>query len=146
VLEVTLRTPARFPFGGERQVTDALLARVRGGKVRAKLEVLKKNPKSFDAKGKGKAEEIIWVLDERGVPMSSKDWATALEELADSGARKLCVWVGGAYGTPDELMQSAARKITLGAGTFPSWLACLVVAEQVYRADTIMRGTPYHHG
>jgi len=125
-------------------VTEALLARVRGGKVRAKLEVLKKNPKSFNAKAKG--EEIVWVLDERGDAMSSKEWAVSLEDLADSGARRLCVWVGGAYGTPKELMQSAARKITLGAGTFSSWLACLVVAEQIYRADTIMRGTPYHHG
>ncbi len=143
MLEITLRTPARFPFGGDRQVTEELLQRVRGGKLRAKLETLKRNPKSFPKPGSG---EVVWVLDERGKALPSRDLAASLEELADGGCRKLVVWVGGAYGTPKELVDGATRKIGLGPGTFPSWLACLIVAEQIYRADTIIRGTPYHHG
>ena len=143
MLDITLRTPARFPFGGDRQVTEELIQRVRGGKLRAKLEVIKRNPKSFTKPGSG---DVVWVLDERAKAMPSREWARSLEDLADGGSRNLLVWVGGAYGTPDELLEGANRKVGLGPGTFPSWLACLIVAEQIYRADTIIRGTPYHHG
>jgi 23S rRNA (pseudouridine1915-N3)-methyltransferase len=144
VLEITLRTPARFPFSATREVADRLLARVRGGKLRARLDVLKRLPKSTRAKAK--TQEIIWVLDEKGEAWSSKEWARHLDQLANDGAGTLILWIGGAYGTPPEIQAHAARKVSLGPGTFPSWLACLAIAEQVYRADTIIRGTPYHHG
>ena len=144
MLEVTIRTPARFPFPAAREVAVALLARVRGGKIKASLDVVK--PSNKPTRAKNKSNEVTWVLDEKGDTWSSQQWAKQLDQLADGGVNRLVLWVGGAYGTPPEIQAQAARKISLGPCTLPSWLACLTIAEQVYRADTIIRGTPYHHG
>ena len=112
--------------------------------MRATLDVVKRTHKSTRAKTK--ANEVTWVLDEEGDAWSSQEWAKNLDQLADGGVARLILWVGGAYGTPPEIQAQATRKVSLGPGTFPSWLACLAIAEQIYRADTIIRGTPYHHG
>jgi 23S rRNA (pseudouridine1915-N3)-methyltransferase len=144
-VRVTVLTRARFPFKEGRVLCETLLARVRGGKVGAKLEVRKGGGKGA-AKGKAGGGGEIWLLDERGDEWSSERWASELGAAADRGAGEIQLWVGDAYGASARLAESAKRRLSLGPCTLPSWLACVVVCEQVYRADTIMRGTPYHHG
>jgi 23S rRNA (pseudouridine1915-N3)-methyltransferase len=114
---------------------------VRGGKLSAELVVLKKaQPPN------GKGSQQLWVLDENGASMTSKVWASALDQAAVSGVRRIILFVGPADGVPKNLRATSDRVISMGSATMPSWLACLVAAEQVYRADTILRGTPYHNG
>jgi len=143
-LRVVVLTRARFPFKEARALCETLLARVRGGKLGAALEVRK--PSSRGAAKGGRRAGELWLLDERGDEWSSERWATELGAAADRGAAEIQLWVGEAYGASKTLDTSADRRLSLGPCTLPSWLACLVICEQVYRADTILRGTPYHHG
>ena len=86
----------------------------------------------------------IWVLDERGKAWTSKQWADTLGELADQGLRELTLLVGAADGFGEDQRKEADQLISVSSCVLPSWLACLLCAEQIYRADTILRGTPYH--
>jgi len=115
------------------------LARVRGGKMSAELRVLKKNEVPHD-----KSAEL-WLLDETGTSMKSRRWAETFSTAADSGVRRIILFVGPAQGVPKQVKEQAKRIISLGSATMPSWLACLVAAEQIYRSDTIQRNTPYHN-
>ena len=105
----------------------------------AELRVLKKNvlPKDKGAE--------IWLLDENGRSMVSRRWAEELSKAADSGTRRIILFVGPAQGVPQSVKDEAKKTLSLGNATMPSWLACLVAAEQIYRSDTIQRKTPYHN-
>ena len=143
-MRVVVLTQARFPFKEARVLCETLLARVRGGKLGAALEVRKGSARSSQ-KGGHRAGEL-WLLDERGDEWGSKRWAAELGAAADRGAGEIQIWVGEAYGASKGLTAAADRRLSVGPCTLPSWLACVVVCEQVYRADTILRGAPYHHG
>ena len=143
MLQVTLRTPARLPFPQTRAIVEDLLGRVRGGSMRAAFELVRSlEPRA--GKRRPDAAEVIWALDERGSPWTSEQWARRLGAAADSGVGRLALVVGGADGLPRALREGARERISIGACVMPSWLACLVAAEQVYRAHAILLGTPYH--
>lgn len=87
--------------------------------------------------------ELI-ALHREGEPWSSARLARHLEELAVRAAPGTCFVVGGAYGLSPELLPRAQHHLSLSAFTLPHDLARLVLAEQLYRAGTIIRGEPYH--
>ena len=78
-----------------------------------------------------------------GDARSSEEFATwlGLERDAD---RDITFAIGGAYGLSDELIDSASGRLSLAPWTLPHELARLVLAEQLYRAGSILRGEPYH--
>jgi 23S rRNA (pseudouridine1915-N3)-methyltransferase len=78
-----------------------------------------------------------------GRQMSSPEFATWVRQLRES-ASDVAFVIGGAYGLSDELAQRATSRVSFSAWTLPHELARLVLAEQLYRAGTIMRGEPYH--
>jgi 23S rRNA (pseudouridine1915-N3)-methyltransferase len=78
-----------------------------------------------------------------GRQMSSPEFATWVRQLRESACDVAFV-IGGAYGLSDELAQRATLRVSFSAWTLPHELARLVLAEQLYRAGTIMRGEPYH--
>jgi 23S rRNA (pseudouridine1915-N3)-methyltransferase len=78
-----------------------------------------------------------------GRQMSSPEFATWVRQLRES-ASDVAFVIGGAYGLSDELAQRATLRVSFSAWTLPHELARLVLAEQLYRAGTIMRGEPYH--
>ncbi|MDZ4675697.1 MAG: 23S rRNA (pseudouridine(1915)-N(3))-methyltransferase RlmH [Gemmatimonadota bacterium] len=88
---------------------------------------------------------VCIALDQRGEGWSSEGLAHRLGAWRDEG-RAVAFIIGGAVGLDDELLDSAAHRWSLGALTLPHELARVVVAEQVYRAFTILRGEPYHKG
>jgi 23S rRNA (pseudouridine1915-N3)-methyltransferase len=83
------------------------------------------------------------ACDERGDRMTSDAFASFLQEARER-ARDLAFVIGGAYGLSESLRTKAARRIALAPWTLPHELARLVLAEQLYRAGTIVRGEPYH--
>lgn len=86
-----------------------------------------------------------WVcLDEHGVSMTSKDFAAYVKKMWDS-ARPPCFIVGGSYGLSDEVLEKAHKKISFGPMTLPHELAQVMLWEQLFRADSILRKTGYHH-
>lgn len=87
----------------------------------------------------------MYLLDERGKSLTSVKFADFLQQKMSSGIKTLFLVVGGAYGFSDEVYTRASGKISLSALTFPHDLVRIFIAEQIYRAFTILRGEPYHH-
>jgi 23S rRNA (pseudouridine1915-N3)-methyltransferase len=85
-------------------------------------------------------------LDRGGEAATSEAFAEALGKFRDEGARVLCFVIGGADGLGEEALARADWTLSLGALTLPHGLARVVLAEQIYRAATILAGHPYHRG
>ena len=89
--------------------------------------------------------EIV-ALHETGKQWTSPQLADWLNELGLRGSPGAAFVIGGAYGLSDEILARARHQLSLSAMTLPHELARLVLAEQLYRAGTILRGEPYHKG
>ncbi|MBV9108540.1 MAG: 23S rRNA (pseudouridine(1915)-N(3))-methyltransferase RlmH [Gemmatimonadetes bacterium] len=89
--------------------------------------------------------EIV-ALHETGRQWSSQKLADWLNELGVRGSPGAAFVIGGAYGLSDEVLSRARHQLSLSAMTLPHEIARLVLAEQLYRAGTILRGEPYHKG
>jgi 23S rRNA (pseudouridine1915-N3)-methyltransferase len=87
--------------------------------------------------------ETMVALDKGGRSFSSEQLAAWLGERLGEG-RGLCFIVGGAWGLDRTVLDRAAWTLSLGPLTLPHELCAVVLAEQVYRALTILSGTPYH--
>ena len=84
------------------------------------------------------------ACDERGRSFASRDFAVRIASLRDDGVRHLALVVGGADGLDASVRAAAAETISFGAQTWPHALARVMLAEQVYRAASILAGAPYH--
>jgi 23S rRNA (pseudouridine1915-N3)-methyltransferase len=86
------------------------------------------------------------LLDSRGQQYTSEEFAAQLGRLRDDGTQRLVVAIGPADGWSAAARQRANLLFSLGRITLPHQLARVVLAEQVYRALTILAGHPYHSG
>ena len=84
------------------------------------------------------------ILDERGRDCSSVEFATRIAALRDGGRRHLVFAIGGPDGHDPALRGSADWVLSFGAATWPHQLVRIMLAEQLYRAATILSGHPYH--
>lgn len=91
-------------------------------------------------------EDHLVALDERGKNLSSAALAQYLQQRANESQKRLVFLIGGAYGIDDSVLKRAQFKWSLSDLTFPHQLVRLILAEQVYRACTILRNEKYHHG
>lgn len=87
--------------------------------------------------------EIV-AVDQRGATWSSEELAAYLEQLGVAGKQGVAFLIGGALGLSDALRARSHRLLSLSSFTLPHEMARLVLAEQLYRAGTILRGEPYH--
>ena len=90
-----------------------------------------------------RGDEQLVALTEEGQALGSVQLA---ERLRDSGSGRLAFVIGGADGLAPRLKQRAAWALSLSPLTFPHELARLLLLEQLYRAQTILQGGPYHRG
>ncbi|WP_271950900.1 23S rRNA (pseudouridine(1915)-N(3))-methyltransferase RlmH [Ruegeria faecimaris] len=87
---------------------------------------------------------VICTLDERGRVMSSPDFAQKLGGWRDAGRQDLALIIGGADGIAPDLRAEADFSISFGSMVWPHMLVRVMLAEQLYRAATILSGGPYH--
>ena len=87
---------------------------------------------------------VLVVLDERGKQMSSPELATALAGWRDGGRQDAVFVIGGADGIDPSLRAKADLAISFGRMVWPHMLVRVMLAEQLYRATTILAGSPYH--
>ena len=92
-----------------------------------------------------KPEDTVWILDERGKQFTSTQIAERFTDLENKGTRRLVVVLGGAFGF-NAAVRDRGQKWALSALTFNHELCRVIVLEQLYRARTIQRKEPYHHG
>ena len=88
-------------------------------------------------------DEVV-ACDEHGQALASRAFAELIGRLRDGGARRLVFLIGGADGLDQAALDRAGRKLAFGVQTWPHALARAMLAEQVYRAVTILSGSPYH--
>ena len=89
------------------------------------------------------AASTLVACDERGVAWTSEQFAAWLQRQREDG-RDVAFLLGGAYGLAPSIRERAAVRLAIAPWTLPHELARLVLAEQLYRAGTIVRGEPYH--
>lgn len=92
-----------------------------------------------------KPMDIVFCLDERGEQFTSPNFAATLSRHLENATRTPCFIIGGAYGLSEDVRRRASILLSLGAATLPHELARVVLLEQLYRADCIIKGIPYHH-
>ncbi|HDZ14062.1 MAG TPA: 23S rRNA (pseudouridine(1915)-N(3))-methyltransferase RlmH [Pricia sp.] len=90
--------------------------------------------------------DILILLDEKGKLLSSVDFSNFLQKKMNSGIKRLVFAIGGPYGFSETVYESAQGKISLSKMTFSHQMVRLFIVEQLYRAFTILRNEPYHHG
>jgi 23S rRNA (pseudouridine1915-N3)-methyltransferase len=98
------------------------------------------------ARRQGRTAALLILLDSRGRSMTSEAFAAWIGGRRDSGAQHLVFAIGPADGWSDPVRQRADLLLSLGSMTLAHALARLVLAEQLYRAFTILAGHPYHAG
>ena len=87
---------------------------------------------------------ILILLDERGKALDSPGFAALLGRYRDQGKRDMTIAIGGADGLDPLLYERADAVVNLGSITWPHQLVRILIAEQLYRAVTILSGHPYH--
>ena len=107
----------------------------KGGGMQAEAALLRKSLP---------AGAVTCALDERGKTMSSPQFAARLARWSDDGRPDLAFIIGGADGIAADLRAEAEFTLSFGAMVWPHMLVRVMLAEQLYRAATILAGGPYH--
>ncbi|RYF88774.1 MAG: 23S rRNA (pseudouridine(1915)-N(3))-methyltransferase RlmH [Chitinophagaceae bacterium] len=92
-----------------------------------------------------KKDDYLVLLDETGNQLNSESLAIFLQQRANESSKNVIFLIGGAYGVSAEILQRANFTWSLSKLVFPHQLVRLILAEQVYRACTIIRNEKYHH-
>ena len=87
---------------------------------------------------------VICCMDERGAVMTSPDFARRIGDWRDDGCSDLAFVIGGADGIDPSLRARADFKLSFGKMVWPHMLARVMLSEQLYRAASILSGSPYH--
>lgn len=88
----------------------------------------------------------VIALTRGGRTMNSRELAGHFDELGVRASPGVAFVIGGAFGLDDRVLGRASRTMALSSMTLPHEMARLILAEQIYRAGTILRGEPYHKG
>lgn len=135
IREYEVRAGRYWPMGVEEVREES--ARSRSGDEVKRRE----GERLLEAVGTG---ALVVACDENGTMMRSAEFAEWLREERERATRDVAFVIGGAYGLSDAVLQRAEMRLALTRWTLPHELARLVLAEQFYRAGTILRGEPYH--
>lgn len=92
-----------------------------------------------------KAGDRVILLDEKGKEESSVGLAKIIEKEMIGGTKRLVFIIAGAYGASDTVWGKADVRLSLGRLVFPHQLVRVILAEQIYRAFSIIYNEPYHH-
>jgi 23S rRNA (pseudouridine1915-N3)-methyltransferase len=137
---VLLHIVARGKIGRspEAELTDRYLKRINWPTKVTEL------PEKGGVLPDAASNAVTVVLDERGESLSSMELAKKLEGWRDTGRRETRFLLGAADGHEDELRGKADLLLSFGAATWPHMLARAMLAEQLFRATSILANHPYH--
>lgn len=158
-MRVSLHAVGRLKAGPERELADRYAERFAragpqlglewGGTVetpegRAKSAPERMREEAEALRAHRKPGSALFLLDERGRDLSSPEIATRIGDLRDGGRRDLLFAIGGADGHDPSLCGEADLLLSFGRATWPHQIVRVLLAEQLYRAVTILGGHPYH--
>ena len=133
--------------GGFDSLTQVYLERCSAF-ARCRTEAFRSQEAMLDwlTRNRGRTTPVVVLLDSRGRSLTSEGFAAWLGARRDEGAQHIVFAIGPADGWSDPTRQRANLLLSLGPMTMAHALARLVLAEQLYRAFTILSGHPYHAG
>ena len=91
------------------------------------------------------AGDYVALFDERGDEFRSMEFAAWMQKRMNSGIRRLVLVIGGPYGFSEAVYARADARVSLSKMTFSHQIVRAIIAEQIYRAFTILNNEPYHH-
>ena len=154
-MRAEIRAVGRVKPGPERTLVDDYLTRATAlgrGLGAGPVTEREFDPRHFKDKqaetaalieGLG-AGALIVALDETGKALTSSQFSALLQRSLDDGVREAVFLIGGADGHARELLPAGAQRVAFGPATWPHKLVRVMLAEQIYRALSLMAGTPYH--
>jgi 23S rRNA (pseudouridine1915-N3)-methyltransferase len=145
----------RLKSGPERELVDRYADRIKGAGGPLSLgplqetEVDNRTLRDKSAESAALATQIptgaaMCLLDERGKALSSRELARDLERWRDDGFREACFVIGGADGLDRQAFGAPNLMLSFGKTVWPHMLVRAMLSEQLYRAVSILSGTPYH--
>lgn len=157
-MKITIAAIGRLKAGPEREIAERLLSRAKtAGKKIGLSFAIREFPESRASSGNARKDQeavalaaalpkkaILVALDEHGEAIDSRAFASQLEKWRDSGVSDVAFTIGGADGHGADILERSNLRIAFGAMTWPHQLTRLMLAEQLYRAITILSGHPYH--
>ncbi|EFM59678.1 SPOUT methyltransferase superfamily protein [Brucella sp. BO2] len=145
--------PLGLEFAGVSEIPESRgqTAQLRKAEEAQRIHEALDNAKSGGAKSGGASSggassggAALILLDERGKTLGSEAFAAIVGRMRDDGKRQLIVAIGGPDGHDPALRSRADLVLALGELTWPHQIARILIAEQLYRAATILAGHPYH--
>ncbi len=158
-MRITLFAVGRLKAGPEKDLASRYLDRFAkagpaiGLELAKLVEVQESRASNADTRKREEASAlekalpegaILVLLDERGKTLDSQAFSDAIGRYRDNGKRDMMLAIGGADGLDPELRAKADLVLNLGTMTWPHQLVRILIAEQLYRAVTILSGHPYH--
>jgi len=146
-LALDLLAFGRAPGTPETTLAQSYLTRARdAGRVLALtgfnlIELDERRPEKMLELSKG---NLTVALDEHGKGITSEAFARQLAKWRDGGTQKVQFLIGAAAGLPEQVKTAATMTIAFGPQTWPHMLVRVMLAEQLYRAVTLLTGHPYH--
>ena len=116
---------------------------VKNAKNLSPTQLKKEEAKLFE--NHFEVNEKVILLDENGKHFTSREFAQKIDSWMNSSTKKIHLLIGGAYGFSEEIHKRADEKISLSKMTFTHQMIRLFIVEQIYRADQILQGKPYHN-
>lgn len=107
-------------------------------------ELIKKEEAKLFSQSLESADYVV-LLDEKGKQYTSREFAAKIENWMNASTKRVSFLIGGAYGFADEIYERANEKMSLSKMTFTHQMIRLFFVEQIYRADQILQGKPYHN-
>jgi len=150
-VQIVIAAVGRVKPGPERDLFDAYVARLPWRVDLKEIEI--KKEMALDTRRAREGEALlaavpegarIVALDERGKSEGSEAFAKRIGRWRDDGARAIAFLIGGADGLNETMRKRADLVLSFGALTWPHMLVRALLAEQLYRAHTILTGHPYH--
>ncbi len=152
-MRITIAAVGRLRPGPERELQHRYMERIAWQvDVREVVEKRRLSPSELKRREAGllaaacPAGAILVALDRGGKEFSSEDFAQRLGIWRDEGVAELAFVIGGAEGLDHGIVKRARLVISLGAMTWPHMMVRAMLLEQIYRAQQILAGHPYHRG
>lgn len=150
-MKLTIACIGRASRGPERDLYDHYANRIRWPLTLRELEEKRKLPPAQLMQREGElllqaapAGSVLVALDRRGKVLDSQAFADRLGHWRDNSVADLAFLIGGAEGHQEALLKKAGLVVSFGAMTWPHLLARAMLAEQIYRAQQLLAGHPYH--
>jgi 23S rRNA (pseudouridine1915-N3)-methyltransferase len=150
-VKLTIAAIGRAGRGPERDLYEHYAGRIRWPLSLRELDEKKKLPAAQLIEREGELllgavpdKAVIVALDRRGKVLDSETFARHMEHWRDESVGDVAFLIGGADGHVETLLKRASLVLSFGAMTWPHLLARAMLAEQIYRAQQLLAGHPYH--